>query len=134
MTLKLLSSVRVLELAIEIPGNQAPCILADMGADVIKIEPPPVGDYVREVYPLEMPDQIERHYGVGVAHLMFNRNKRSVALDLKQEEGREVFYRLLATTDIVFDLSIPGTRTKLQVDYESCRKRKPKKFKLSLTN
>ena len=133
MTLKLLSGIRVLELAIELPGAQAPSILADLGAQVIKIEPPPVGDYQREVWSIKTPKPGPRHAGIGVSHLAFNRNKRSLALDLKQEEGREVFYELLKDTDIVFDLSIPGSRAKLGVDYESCKQRKPDIVYVSLS-
>ncbi|HWU25326.1 MAG TPA: CaiB/BaiF CoA-transferase family protein [Rhizomicrobium sp.] len=124
MTLELLKGVRVLELAIEILGNQAPSVIADLGADVIKIEPPPVGDYVREIWPIKSRDEATQMTRIGVSHLIFNRNKRSIALDFKQPEAREIFYKLLETTDVVFDLSVPGTRQKLGVDYESCRRHK----------
>ena len=118
MTLKLLDGVRVLEMALIIPGDQAGEMLADLGAEVIKIEPPPYGDYLRDLDPIEGEN-------LGPNHLMLNRNKKSVTLDLKKDEGREIFFRLLETADAVSDLSLPGVRDRLGVGYEDCRKVKP---------
>ena len=127
MTLKLLDGVRVLEMALIIPGDQAGEMLADLGAEVIKIEPPPYGDYMREMW------AVDEDEDVGAMHLMLNRNKKSVTLDLKKEEGRKIFFRLLETADVVTDLSLPGTRDKLGVGYEDCRKVKPDIVYASIT-
>ena len=128
MTLKLLAGVRVIELSLIIPGNQTGGLLADLGADVIKIEPPPFGDYIREVRPIDLAKRISE------MDLFLNRNKRSLTVDLKTEGGRNLFYALVETADIVFDLSVPGTREKLKVDYESCRKVKSDIIYCSMTH
>ena len=127
MTLKLLDGVRALEMALMIPGDQAGQMLADLGAEVIKIEPPPYGDYMREMWAVDDDED------VGPQHLMLNRNKKSVTLDLKKEEGRKIFFRLLETADVVTDLSLPGTREKLGVGYEDCRNVKPDIVYASIT-
>jgi crotonobetainyl-CoA:carnitine CoA-transferase CaiB-like acyl-CoA transferase len=85
--------------------------LADLGAEVIKIENPDGGDNVRLVAPL-----IE---GEGSTFMRLNRNKRSIALDLKKVVGREVFRRLLATADVVVENLRPGTMDDLGLDYDA---------------
>lgn len=92
--------------------------LADLGADVIKVENPEGGDSVRHVAPLVA--------GEGSAFLRLNRNKRSVALDLKTEEGKEAFRRLVATADIVVENLRPGTMRDLGLEYESLCKINPR--------
>jgi crotonobetainyl-CoA:carnitine CoA-transferase CaiB-like acyl-CoA transferase len=85
--------------------------LADLGAEVIKVENPAGGDTVRHVAPLVQ--------GEGSAFLRLNRNKRSLALDLKAEEGKGVFRKLVATADVVVENLRPGTMKDLDLDYES---------------
>jgi formyl-CoA transferase len=85
--------------------------LADLGAEVIKIENPDGGDQVRLVAPF-----IE---GEGSAFMRLNRNKRSIALDLKKVNGREVFRKLVATADVVVENLRPGTMNDLGLDYDA---------------
>lgn len=114
MSLPLLEGVRILELALLMPADHVGSILADLGADVIKVEQPPYGDYVRELGGTLGP-------GISEFHLFYNRNKRSLALNLRSEEGQKIFHQLVAESDVVYESGTPGTREKLRADYESCR-------------
>jgi len=118
MALPLLKGVRVLELALLMPADHVGGILADLGAEVIKVEQPPKGDYVRELGGVLAP-------GISEFHLFFNRNKKSLAINLRTEEGQKVFHELLKTTDIVYESGVPSARKKLRADYESCKATKP---------
>jgi formyl-CoA transferase len=91
--------------------------LADLGAEVIKVENPEGGDQVRSSAPL-----ID---GEGSAFVRLNRNKRSIALDLKAEQGKEIFRRLAGTADIVVENLRPGTMNDLGLDYEVLRRINP---------
>ena len=88
--IKLLEGTRVVECAVLFNGGQTGRHLADLGADVIKVEAPGVSDYMRDIQGLIVP-----HHSP--AHLFVNRNKRSVTISLRSDEGREVFFRLLQT-------------------------------------
>ena len=92
-----LSGIRVLDLSRLLPGAYASQMLADFGADVIKVEEPGSGDYGRYMPP----------HGPGGMSLYFtaiNRNKRSITLNLKAEQGREVFLSMLRNADVVLEL------------------------------
>ncbi|HEY0574593.1 MAG TPA: CoA transferase [Pseudonocardia sp.] len=104
-----LSGVRVLEVANFIAGPFCAMQLADLGADVVKIELPGVGDMVRGTAPF-----IE---GESSNFVRLNRNKRSLALDLKNDTGKELFRRLADDADIVVENLRPGAMTKLGLDY-----------------
>ncbi|MEW6475796.1 MAG: CaiB/BaiF CoA-transferase family protein [Actinomycetota bacterium] len=101
--------------------------LADLGAEVIKIEEPPHGDYLRGLPPI-LPQ-----YGVGLFYLMMNRNKKSVGLNLKSDEGRRIFFELLAGADALVEVSKPGAFARLGLDYESVRAAKPDIIYCSVT-
>ena len=105
-----LSGVRVLEMAQAIAGPFAARTLADMGAEVIKVEQPGVGDMSRRIGP---------HFlgGESAYYLNFNRNKQSVTIDLRQNQGREVFKRLVAVSDVVFDAFRPSVLDRLGLGY-----------------
>lgn len=118
MALNLLQGVRVLELALLMPADHVGAILADLGADVIKIEQPPKGDYVRELGGVLAP-------GISEHHLFFNRHKRSITLDLRTPEGQDVLRKLVASADVLYESGVPGTRAKLGADYETVRGIKP---------
>jgi crotonobetainyl-CoA:carnitine CoA-transferase CaiB-like acyl-CoA transferase len=107
-----LDGVRVLDLTRLLPGPYATQLLADAGADVVKVEDTGAGDYARH-----MPPATES--GVGAVFDAVNRGKRSVALDLKQEGGREAFYELVADADVVVESFRPGVTDRLGVDYET---------------
>jgi crotonobetainyl-CoA:carnitine CoA-transferase CaiB-like acyl-CoA transferase len=113
----LLSGVRVVECSMLGPAAIT-TNLADLGADVIKVEPPQ-GDYVREMtWPI-----VE---GVSLMHLHVNRGKRSVVLDLRSEEGREVFVDLARNADAVVEAMRPGALHRLGIGFEHLRKINPK--------
>ena len=104
-----LAGVRVIEVGNYMAAPFCGMQLADLGADVIKVENPSGGDNVRRVAPLVD--------GEGSAFLRLNRNKRSVAVDLKAKEGKEIFRKLVATADIVVENLRPGTMKDLELDY-----------------
>ena len=104
-----LSGVRVLDLTQVLAGPYCSLLLADMGADVIKIERPPDGDPVRALPPL-----VE---GQSTYFMSVNRNKRSVVIDLAQKDGLHVFYNLLGNVDVVLDNFRPGVTERLGIDY-----------------
>jgi crotonobetainyl-CoA:carnitine CoA-transferase CaiB-like acyl-CoA transferase len=112
--IKLLEGVRVLECAVLFNGDQTGRILADLGADVIKVEAPGVGDYLRDFL-----GQITPHHSP--AHLYVNRGKRSVTLDLRLQAGRDVFFRLLADTDIFVDGFMGDACERLGIGYDAQR-------------
>ncbi|MGE0387840.1 MAG: CaiB/BaiF CoA transferase family protein [Gammaproteobacteria bacterium] len=116
--LKLLEGIRVVEAAVLFNGDTAGRILGDLGADVIKVESPGAGDYLRDFL-----GQITPHHSP--AHLMSNRNKRSITINLRSEEGRAVFFKLLATADIFVDGFAGDACRKLGIDYDAQRKVKP---------
>jgi alpha-methylacyl-CoA racemase len=109
-----LDGLRVLDLSRLLPGPFATQLLADAGADVIKIEDTDRGDYARHMPPYT-------DDGVGTIFDAVNRGKRSVAVDLKTEPGREAFMRLVETADVVFEQFRPGVVDRLGIDYESVR-------------
>ena len=114
-----LAGIRVVDFTHFIAGPFATMMLADMGADVIKIEAPGRGDDFRQ-YPPVHPD-----LGQGAPFLWTNRNKRSVALDLKSAQGVAVARELIATADVVVENFSTGVMERLGLDSESCRKSDP---------
>jgi crotonobetainyl-CoA:carnitine CoA-transferase CaiB-like acyl-CoA transferase len=116
---KALEGIRVVDFSHFIAGPFATLILADMGADVIKIEAPGKGDDLRR-YPPVHPDL--KH---GAPFLWNNRNKRSVSIDLKSPEGVQVVRELIATADVVVENFSTGVMQRHGLDYEACRKLKP---------
>jgi len=114
-----LEGIRVVDFSHFIAGPFATMILADMGAEVIKIEAPGRGDDLRR-YPPVHPDL--RH---GAPFLWTNRNKRSLAIDLKSPEGAAIARELVATADVVVENFSTGVMERLGLDYESCRKVRP---------
>jgi len=114
---KPLEGIRVLELANFIAGPFAGTLLADMGADVIKIEPPK-GDMARATPP--------KRNGESVSFMALNRNKRSMVLDLKQPEAREALLKLAATSDAVIEAYRPGALDKMGVGSEAMKAANPR--------
>jgi crotonobetainyl-CoA:carnitine CoA-transferase CaiB-like acyl-CoA transferase len=113
----LLAGITVLELGQVIAGNYSGIILADMGAEVVKIEPPH-GDSARNpaIAPLR---------GESAIHLFMNRGKKSVSLDLKQPEGLAIFRKLVTQADIVIDNFRPGVMARLGIDHARLAELKP---------
>ena len=120
-----LSGVRILDLTRFLAGPYCTMVLADLGAEVIKIEPPE-GDESRH--------QKAYRYGDETAYyISANRNKRGIVLDLKRPEGRQVFYELVAHADVVVDNYRAQTLQRLGADYERLRQIKPDIICCSLT-
>lgn len=117
MTQGPLTGCRVIELAHIMAGPVAGMMLADMGADVIKVEKPG-GDDTRRM----VPPTVE---GESAAFMMMNRNKRGIALNLKQDGGRAALRRLLENADVVIENYRRGTMEKLGLGYESLREINP---------
>jgi crotonobetainyl-CoA:carnitine CoA-transferase CaiB-like acyl-CoA transferase len=116
--IRLLEGIRVVECAILPTGDQTSRMLGDLGADVIKVERPGTGDYLRELGDRITPLN-------SVFHLLLNRNKRSVELDLRTAEGRVVFFDLLRTADVFVDGFAGDACDKLGIGYEAQRAVKP---------
>ncbi|RDV38951.1 CoA transferase [Bradymonadaceae bacterium TMQ3] len=112
-----LKGVKVLDLSRLLPGPFASLLLADMGADVLKVEDPQGGDYARYYPPLVD--------GMGALYASVNRSKRSMTLDLKRAEGREVLERLLEDCDVLLESFRPGVMARLGLGPERLRKRFP---------
>ncbi|HDR9017779.1 CoA transferase [Burkholderia multivorans] len=117
---KALAGIRVVDFTHFIAGPFATMMLADMGAEVIKIEAPGRGDEFR-YYPPAHPQDAS----IGGPYLWANRNKRSIALDLKSEEGRRIARELVATADIVAENFSTGVMERLGLGYEACRELNP---------
>ena len=113
-----LTGIRVVDLTSVVMGPFATQILGDQGADVIKVEPPE-GDVFRYVTPF-------RHTGMSAAFLNLNRNKRSIALDLKNDEDKQVMLDLLRTADVFVTTVRPQAMRKLGLDYESLCEASPR--------
>jgi alpha-methylacyl-CoA racemase len=120
-----LSDVRVLDLTRLLPGGFCSLLLADLGAEVIKVEDTGGGDYVRWAPPY-YGEEADQALGTRSAlYLALNRNKRSIRLDLKREDGREAFLRLAADADVLLESFRPGVMDRLGLGYEQLRERNP---------
>jgi crotonobetainyl-CoA:carnitine CoA-transferase CaiB-like acyl-CoA transferase len=113
-----LAGIRVVDLTSAVLGPVATQILGDMGADVIKVEPPE-GDPIRPLGP-------SRHPGMGAYFLNINRNKRSIALDLKRPAMREALLKLVATADVFVHNMRLGAAERLGIDYPALAVRNPR--------
>src|SRR5947207_13956190 len=106
-----LTGIRILDLTRLLPGAYCTLLLADMGADVIKIEEPGAGDYMRWTPPL-----------VGGQSALFNaidRNKRSVTLNLKSDPGRDLLLRLVDRADVLVEGNRPGVMDRLGLGWDT---------------
>lgn len=113
-----LQGMRVIELAHIMAGPVCGLMLADMGADVVKVEKTAGGDDSRRFTPPRIGEE-------SAAFMMMNRNKRGIALDLKHEDGRAVVQRLLANADVVIENFRRGTMDRLGLGYESLKQTNP---------
>ncbi len=114
-----LSGVRILDLTLIMAGPYCTLILGDLGAEVIKIEKPGIGESSREMPP---------HFfeGQSAYFIAMNRNKKSMTLDLKSEEGKRVFHDLARKSDVVIDNFRPGVVKKLGVDFDTLKAMNPR--------
>ncbi|MDQ3337262.1 MAG: CoA transferase [Myxococcota bacterium] len=113
-----LTGIRVLDLSRLLPGPYLTMILADMGADVVKVEDPRVGDYLRALGPGKA--------GMGGRFLAINRGKRSIAMDLKAPAVRDAFLKMVEKADVIVESFRPGVMEKLGVGYDALAARNPK--------
>jgi crotonobetainyl-CoA:carnitine CoA-transferase CaiB-like acyl-CoA transferase len=121
----MLTGVTILELGQVIAGNFGGVILADLGAEVIKIEPHS-GDTARNATIAPLHDE-------SAIHLFMNRGKKSVVLDLKDPRGLGMFYALVEQADVVIDNFRPGVMARLGIDHESLKERNPDIITSSVT-
>jgi formyl-CoA transferase len=110
-----LQGIRVLDISQVMAGPFACMLLGDLGADVIKVEPPDGGDQTRRAMGFRMKG--DDSFGF----LNMNRNKRSITLDLKADEDRGIFFRLAQTADVIVENYRPGVMKRLGIDYEAVR-------------
>jgi crotonobetainyl-CoA:carnitine CoA-transferase CaiB-like acyl-CoA transferase len=129
-----LEGITVLDLTRLAPGPYCTMILADLGADVIKIEEPgpPTGRRAQQAGGLS---SAPPRYGVDrhSPHWALNRNKKSVGLNLKHDEARQIFYQLAERADVVVEEFRPGVATRLGVDYDALRQRNPRLIYCAVT-
>ncbi|WP_095078440.1 CaiB/BaiF CoA-transferase family protein [Pseudomonas sp. Irchel s3h17] len=120
-----LASLKVLDFSTLLPGPFASLLLADMGAEVVRIESPTRMDLLRVLPPHDQ--------GTSASHAYLNRNKRSLALDLKQPEALEVVKQLLQDHDIVLEQFRPGVMERLGLGYEALKAINPRLIYVSIT-
>ena len=125
-----LEGLRVLDLSRLLPGGFCSLLLADFGADVVKVEDTGMGDYVRWAPPYyEGAEQSAR----SALFLSLNRGKRSIRVDLKSERGKEVLLRLVKDADVVLESYRPGVLDRLGVGYERLRQENPRLVYCAIT-
>jgi crotonobetainyl-CoA:carnitine CoA-transferase CaiB-like acyl-CoA transferase len=117
-----LEGVRVLDLSRLLPGGFCSLLLADFGADVVKVEDTGMGDYIRWSPPHH--EGVEQSAGSGL-FLSLNRNKTSIRVNLKTDEGREVLLRLVRESDVLLESFRPGVLDRLGVGYDRLRQENP---------
>lgn len=113
-----LEGLKILDLTRLLPGAYCSLLLADQGAEIIKIEQPGAGDYNRGFEPINVKES--------GSFLLLNRNKKSITLNLKSEAGRAVFLKLVDGADVVLEGFRPGVMTRLGLDFETLAKRNPR--------
>lgn len=124
---KSLDGIRVIDLTTFMTGPFATMVLGDLGAEIIKVEPPGGGDASRHIPP-------HFHEGECLYYLSLNRNKKGITLNLSTDKGREILYDLVKQADIVMDNYRPGVTRKLKVDYESLKAVNPSIICCSITS
>ena len=128
--MKPLEGIKVLDLTHMLAGPYAGMVLADLGADVVKVEPLGTGEMTRG---LLSDDPNNSFKGFGAYFLTLNRNKKSVSLDLKDAQGLDVFYDLVKSTDVVLNNFSAGVVKKLKIDYDHLSKINSKIITCSIT-
>jgi crotonobetainyl-CoA:carnitine CoA-transferase CaiB-like acyl-CoA transferase len=113
----LLTGQKMLDLSRLLPGPYCSLLLADLGMEVLKVEDLELGDYMRKMGPVRKQDS--------AYFLAVNRNKKSMALNLKVIEGKEIFYKLINSYDVVLESFRPGVMDRLGIGYEELKKRNP---------
>ena len=120
-----LEGIKIIDISTIVSGPLAASMLGDQGAEVIKVEPPFRGENARVMGPIKE--------GSGALFAVVNRSKRSLALDLKQEESKKIIYKLIESADVIIDNFRPGALERLGLDYESIKKFNPRIIQMSIT-
>ncbi len=120
-----LKGLKILDFTRLLPGPMATMLLADMGADVVKIEDPDSPDYIRNFPPF-----IENQ---SAYYLSLNRSKKSLAINFTSEKGKEIIFRLVKDTDVLLEQYRPGIMQKMGLDYEALKAINPKLIYVSIT-
>lgn len=128
--MKALHGIKILDLTHMLSGPYASMMLADMGAETIKVEPPVTGEGTRRLLEKDPKNSLN---GFGAYYMTLNRNKKSITLDLKSEKGLEIFYALVKTADVVISNFSAGVTARLKVDYEHLSKINPRIITCSVT-
>jgi len=121
----LLTGLKLLDLSRLLPGPYCSLLLADLGMEVLKVEDPELGDYMRKIGPIRKQDS--------AYFLAVNRNKKSMTLNLKVKEGKEILYKLTNSYDIVLESFRPGVMDRLGIGYQELKKRNPRVILCSLS-
>lgn len=128
--MKALSDIVVLDLTHMLSGPYGTMLLADLGAQTIKIEPPITGEGTRKLLATDPENSM---HGMGAYFLTLNRNKRSICIDLKSEEGRKLVHQLVEKADVVFDNFSRGVTARLGLDHATLSKVNPRIITCSVT-
>ncbi len=128
--MKPLEGIKVIDLTHMLAGPYAGMVIADLGAEVVKVEPLDTGEMTRG---LLAEDPNNSFKGFGAYFLTLNRNKKSVSLDLKNSEGLNVFYDLVKSADVVLNNFSAGVVKKLKIDFEHLSQINPKIITCSIT-
>lgn len=126
---KSLSGIRVLDLTHMLSGPYGAMILADLGAETIKVEPLK-GEGTRKLLATDPNNSLR---GMGAYYLTLNRNKKSVAIDLKKPQGLDIFYELVKASDVVISNFGAGVPERLKIDFDSLSKINPKIITCTIT-
>lgn len=128
--MKALEGIRLLDLTHMLSGPYAGMMLADLGAETIKIEPPGKGEGTRRLLATDPKNSM---HGMGAYFLTLNRNKKSITINLKSEEGLALFYELVKTADIVLDNFSAGVTSRLKIDHAHLSEINPRIITCTIT-
>ncbi len=128
-----LSGIRIVDLSRILAGPVCTQILGDLGAEIIKVERPGIGDDTRQYGPPFLKDDHGNDTAESAYYLSANRNKRSIAVDIATSEGQDIVHRLLETSDVMIENFKTGGLKKYGLDYESVQKRHPHLVYASIT-
>jgi len=131
MTMKPLAGIRLLDLSRLLPGPYCTMLLADLGAEVIKIETPGMGDYMRRIPPFITDPRTGD--AISAAYWMVNRNKQSVALNYRNPRGKQLFLQLARDADVVLESFRPGAVARWGIGYDAVRAVNPRIIYCSLS-